>query len=120
MGAHVILVRQFMGANCVTTFAGQIIAVFAPGIATYMALMLNAFQFLFNLISVLFFVNRFGRRPILMFGVFFMTLFSYAIAISLIEQSEPPILLFMSLYMSINGACIYTIGFSYPSEVLAP
>ena len=84
MGVHVVLIRQFMGPNCVTTFSRQIIAVFNAAIASFMSLILNVVQLICNLLSVIFLVKRFGRRPIMLVGVGLMTLFSYGIGISLI------------------------------------
>ena len=49
-----------------------------------------------------------------------MGVFSLAIAITLIEQVEVAILLFMSIYMALYGANILTVCYSYPSEVMAP
>jgi hypothetical protein len=120
MGCHILLLRQFIGANCVTTFASQIIAVFDPSISTYMGLLLNLIQFFGDILSVLFLAYNFGRRPILTTGIILMTIFSFAIAVSLIYQVEDAILLFMSIYMFLNGISVLTAGYSYPSEILAP
>ncbi len=49
-----------------------------------------------------------------------MGIFSLAIAVTLIEQIEVAILLFMSIYMALYGGNILTVCYSYPSEVMAP
>ena len=115
MGCHILLLRQFIGANCVTTFASQIIAAFDRSISTYMGLILNLVQFLGDLLSVLFLAYNFGRRPTFTIGIILMTIFSFAIAVSLIYQVEDAILLFMSIYMFLNGGAVLTVGYSYPS-----
>jgi MFS family permease len=74
-----------MGPNCVTTFSSQIISAFNKAIASYMSLILNLVQFICNILAIIFLAKRFGRRPILLVGVGLMTIFSYGIAISLLE-----------------------------------
>lgn len=120
MGVHILLLRQFIGANCVTTFASQIIAAFNPQISVYMGLILNLIQFLGDLLSVIFLAYKFGRRPILTSGIILMTIFSFGIAVTLIYQVEDAIYLFMSIYMFLNGGAVLTAAYSYPSEILAP
>jgi MFS family permease len=113
MGLHVIILRQFIGATSIITFASQIISSFAPSIATYMALILNLVQFLSNLFTVVF--VRAGRRPILMTGTAGMALCSLGIGVVLIYQVEVPILVLMTIFMGFNGACILAVGWGYPS-----
>jgi len=115
MGIHILLLRQFIGANCVTTFASQIIAAFNLQISVYMGLMLNLIQFLGDLLSVLFLAYKFGRRPILTSGIILMTIFNFCIAVTLIFQVEDAILFFMSIYMFLSGGAVLTVGYSYPS-----
>ena len=118
MGIHVIILRQFIGATCIVTFAGQIIEPFAPSVATHMALFLNFIQLLFNILNILFI--KAGRKPLLLFGTASMSFFCIGIALVLIYQIETSILLFMSIYMALNGASLLPVGWAYPSEVLAP
>ncbi len=84
MGIHVIILRQFIGANCIVTFSGQIIEPFAPTVSTYMALILNVIQLIFNILNILFI--KAGRRPLLLFGTASMSLICLGISLVLIYK----------------------------------
>ena len=83
MGIHIVILRQFIGGNCLVTFSGQIIKQFNANLSTHMALILNSLQFATDLLSVLFITGRYGRKPILIVGTLGMAICSIVIALAL-------------------------------------
>lgn len=83
MALNIIVLRQFIGGNCLVTFSGQIIDVFNKNLGSYTALVINIIQLIGNTIAVFFVTKVIGRRPLLLFGTAFLTIFNFAIAIVL-------------------------------------
>ena len=64
MAVHCNIFRQFIGANTIIAFAGQMISAIDPQIGVYANLILNVITLFFTVISTFWLANLFGRRPL--------------------------------------------------------
>lgn len=84
MAYHVQSYKNFIGANVLVTFSGQIISPFSPILGQYTALIINILQLICNTISTFVITKNFGRRPLFLIGSLGLTIFNIALAIVLV------------------------------------
>ncbi len=86
MAIHICVFRQFIGANVLVTFSGQIISAFPglQGASKYTALVLNCMQLFSNAISLFTISKIVAKRPNLLVGCTGLTLLNFGIALTLL------------------------------------
>ena len=86
MAIHMCTFRQFIGANVLVIYSGQIVGAF-PNMqkaSNYTPLVINYLQLATNVISLFTLSRMVGKRPNFLVGCVGLTLLNFAIAISLL------------------------------------
>ncbi len=120
MALHISFLRQMIGVNFLVVYAGQIMQPINASLAPFTPIAINFIQLLCGFAATLYITKHFGRRTMLLFGAFTITIWNFALAATFYETVDILIIVFLMLTMISFGSTFSPVSWPYPTEIITP
>lgn len=112
------IIRNWSAGNVIISQGGLFITTFNPVLGLYTPLIINAVQFIFVLIGLVYIQQIAGKRPLFLISIASLAILNLALSVAMAYENIIISLMIMCIYMVIYGASFISPIWAYPSEIL--